>query len=178
MSNYLRTLRAHVGSMRLVLPSVSVHLFDADGRLLLVRQRDGDVWSTPGGMIEPDELPADAAVRELWEETGLLFQPEQVLGVYGGADFVVMYPNGDQVQYVITAFGGPIVGGALRPDGDEVVAADYFTFGDASQLVLSSWLRPILSAVYAARASGVAFEPSTWRPTSATAPEVRADDGR
>src|SRR5215213_10684410 len=111
ISPYIRRLRAHVGSMRLLLPSVSVHVFDVAGRLLLVRQREGGVWSTPGGLIEPDERPADAAVREAWEETGLVVRPERLVGVYGGPECVVRYPNGDEVQYVITAVGGVVTGG-------------------------------------------------------------------
>ena len=116
ISPYIQQLRARVGHERLLLPSVSVHLFDADGRLLLVRQRDGDVWSTPGGLIEPDEHPADAAVREAWEETGLLVRPERLLGVYGGPECLVRYANGDEVQYVLTARGAVVIGGTPRPD--------------------------------------------------------------
>jgi 8-oxo-dGTP diphosphatase len=76
ISPYVRQLRESVGRARLLLPSVSVHVFGGD-RLLLVRRRDGGIRSTPGGAIEPDERPADAAVREAWEETGLLVRPDR-----------------------------------------------------------------------------------------------------
>jgi ADP-ribose pyrophosphatase len=39
--------------------------------LLMVERADGHGWALPGGMVEPDENPADTAVRELAEETGL-----------------------------------------------------------------------------------------------------------
>ena len=163
ISPYIRQLRAQVGPARLLLPSVSVHLFDATGRLLLVRQREGDVWSTPGGLIEPDERPADAAVRELWEETGLSFRPERVLGVYGGPECVVSYPNGDEVQYVITAIGGSEVEGAPRPDDEETVAVAYWSQAEAAELQLAGWFRALLPLVYAGP-TGAAFEPPTWAP--------------
>ena len=50
-------------------------VLDGEGRVLLLRWIDPDdgrtVWFTPGGRIEAGELPAAAALRELWEETGL-----------------------------------------------------------------------------------------------------------
>jgi ADP-ribose pyrophosphatase YjhB (NUDIX family) len=149
--------------MRLLLPSVSVHIFDVAGRLLLVRQRDDGHWSTPGGLIEPDERPADAAAREAWEETGLVVRPERVLGVYGGPTCVVRYPNGDEAQYVITAFGGAVVGGAARPDLDETTATQYWSETEAAGLPLAPWLRAHLSVVYAG-GGGVGFIPAAWIP--------------
>lgn len=42
---------------------------------LLLRRRDGrylgGLWDIPGGTVEPGETPAEAAVRECWEEAGL-----------------------------------------------------------------------------------------------------------
>jgi 8-oxo-dGTP pyrophosphatase MutT (NUDIX family) len=149
--------------MRLLLPSISVHVFDEDGRLLLVQQRDGGVWSTPGGLIEPDEHPADAAVREAWEETGLLVHPERVLGAYGGPECVVRYPNGDETQYVITALGCSVIGGTARPDGEETDAVRYWSATEAAALPLAPWLRAHLSLVFEGR-TGVPFRRSEWLP--------------
>lgn len=42
-----------------------------DGRVLLHRHRKLAMWLPPGGHIEKNELPDDAAVREVLEETGL-----------------------------------------------------------------------------------------------------------
>jgi ADP-ribose pyrophosphatase YjhB (NUDIX family) len=149
ISPYILQLRARVGSMRLLLPSVSAHIFDAAGRLLLVRQRDSGVWSTPGGVLEPDERPAEAVVRETWEETGLRVEPEALVGAYGGPEFVVHYPNGDEVQYAIMAFRCRVVGGELRADGDETTAVQYWSAAELATLPMPAWLQTIRPSIFA-----------------------------
>ena len=161
ISPYVRDLRAHVGSKRLLLPSVSAHIFDEGGRLLLVRQKDGNVWSTPGGSIEIDESPADAVVREAWEETGLHVEPVRIASVYGGPEFIVRYPNGDETQYVIIAFECRVTGGEVLAESDEIAGVQYFSRDDAHALVLASWLRSILDDVYS---RDKAFDDPKWHP--------------
>lgn len=50
-------------------------LVERDGAYLVLRRRDGRYlggqWDIPGGTVEEGESPANAAVRECWEETGL-----------------------------------------------------------------------------------------------------------
>jgi len=41
-----------------------------------------DQWSIPGGVLEVGELVSEAAVREAREETGLVVEPVELLGVY------------------------------------------------------------------------------------------------
>lgn len=51
--------------------------------MLLIRRRvaeDRLVWQFPAGVIEPGESPAEAAVRETLEETGLPIAATQHLG--------------------------------------------------------------------------------------------------
>jgi 8-oxo-dGTP pyrophosphatase MutT (NUDIX family) len=57
-------------------PAGRVILIDADDRVLLIRSEDPSIdqpvlWLTPGGGCEPGETPREAAIRELWEETGI-----------------------------------------------------------------------------------------------------------
>jgi ADP-ribose pyrophosphatase YjhB (NUDIX family) len=163
ISPYVRELRERVGSRRLLLPSVTALMYDDRGGLLLVRQRDGGVWSTPGGVMEPDETPADAAVREAWEETGLMVEPRRVFGVYGGPEFIVRYPNGDESQYVMIVFECAVVGGTLRPDDDETLEVRYWTADEAAALLLTPWLRTMLPTFYT-RPSAADFHPPRWQP--------------
>jgi 8-oxo-dGTP pyrophosphatase MutT (NUDIX family) len=45
-----------------------------EGKVLLHLHRKLGIWLPPGGHIERDELPDDAAVREVFEETGILVE--------------------------------------------------------------------------------------------------------
>jgi 8-oxo-dGTP pyrophosphatase MutT (NUDIX family) len=63
---------------------VRLAVLDEGDRLLLFHGRDltapelGTWWELPGGGLEPGETYADAAIRELSEEAGILAQPNQV----------------------------------------------------------------------------------------------------
>ena len=59
-----------------------VALLDGE-HILLARHRrpDGDYWVLPGGSVEAGESPAEAAVREVREETGLEILVERLLFV-------------------------------------------------------------------------------------------------
>lgn len=165
ISPYVRSLRERVGSTRLLLPSVTALVHNDAGALLLVRQRDGGVWSTPGGVMEPDETPADPVVREAWEETGLMVEPRRVFGVYGGPEFIVRYPNGDASQYVMIVFECAVTGGALRPDEDETTEARYWTAEEAAALPMSAWLSTMIHTFFTQPAE-TDFLPPSWQPAA------------
>ncbi len=124
--DYISEMRQAVGQRRLLIPSVSAIVQDDAGRVLLCRQFERTTWGLVGGAIEPGETPAEAVCREAVEECGLVVAPVRIVGVYGGEDFFVSYPNGDEVAYVSTVFSCEVVGGELRPDGVEVEALRYF----------------------------------------------------
>lgn len=125
MSPYYRGLRARIGTDLLLIPAVAAVVRDERGRLLIQRTRH-DTWSLPAGAIEPGEAPARAVTREVYEETGLSVRPERVLAVFGGASCRVTYPNGDEVEYVVTLFECRGVGGALLDANDETASLHWF----------------------------------------------------
>ena len=53
-----------------------------DGKILLQQREDFETWALPGGAIEAGETPAQAAVREAREETGLNVEITQLVGLY------------------------------------------------------------------------------------------------
>ena len=162
ISDYLKDLRALIGTKLVLMPSVAAVIRDDRGRVLLARHSTGGVWSTPGGAIDPDETPQDAVVREVWEELRLDVAPLRCLGTFGGREFRITYANGDEVAYVITAFECRLLGGDIRPDGDEVLEAGWFAVDELDGLVLSDWARSVLPALLAH--GGAWVPPVTWRP--------------
>ncbi|MEW2375992.1 NUDIX hydrolase [Micromonospora sp. NPDC047812] len=62
---------SYIASVTRVRAAAGVILRDQAGRVLVVHPTYKDVWEVPGGMVEPDESPADACTREIREELGL-----------------------------------------------------------------------------------------------------------
>jgi len=71
---------------RRISPAIGVEaaVFDARGAILLVRREDNGHWALPGGSAEIGQTPAEAALRELWEEAGLRGDARRLLGVFDG----------------------------------------------------------------------------------------------
>ncbi len=80
--------------------------------------------------MEPDEPPAQAAVREASEEAGVDVRLGPLLGVLGGPEYRVVYPNGDEVAYVPAVYAAEVVGGAPRPDGEETSEVAWWDVAD------------------------------------------------
>lgn len=161
MSTYLRGIRERIGHDLILLPAVSVFIWDDDGRLLLVRGADTGTWQMVGGIVEPDEAPADTAEREALEETGLAVRVSQIRGVIGGPRFRHTYANGDRVAFVSTMFDARIVAGEPRPDHDETTEVAWLTRNELSagerhapDSARDESLPPMLRAILAA--AGVA----------------------
>jgi 8-oxo-dGTP diphosphatase len=106
-----------------------------DARLVLVKRAHPPLqaeWSIPGGVLEVGELMRQAAVREAREETGLIVEPGELLGVYDrivrDADERVQY------HYVLIDFLCRRVAGDLAAASD---AAEVRWFGQEELAALN-----------------------------------------
>jgi 8-oxo-dGTP pyrophosphatase MutT (NUDIX family) len=111
---------------------VSALVFDAEGRILLGQRSDNGRWALVGGIVDPGESPADAVVREVFEETAVVVEPIRVTGVYHSP--VITYPNGGRSQYVVIAFACRHVSGEPRVNDDESLDVGFFALDELPEL--------------------------------------------
>lgn len=89
--------------MQFQLPRVTVSAVTRrEGRFLLVEEnvRGNIVINNPAGHLESNETLAEAAVREVAEETGCVFEPRGITGIY-----LWTTPKGDRTFLRVNFFG-------------------------------------------------------------------------
>ncbi|WP_323746013.1 NUDIX hydrolase [Catenulispora pinisilvae] len=129
-------------------------LRDGQGRILMVEPIYKPTLEIPGGVVEADEPPLDACVREVWEELGLDLAVGRLLvvdwkprhGVWG--EIILFVFDGG----VLT--DDQIAGIKLQPD--ELRAVHRLAVTDIAGRVRPSMHRRIAQAEHAAR-SGETF---------------------
>ena len=120
-----------------LVPAVSAVVTDDQGRLLLQRRADNQLWSVPGGAVELGESVLDALHREVLEETGLEVKVERLIGVYSNPDYIVAYDDGEVRQQFSLAFACQVTGGSIQTSS-ETMDVQWFPPDDLANLDLSA----------------------------------------
>ncbi len=123
------------------IPCVGAIIQDAAGRLLLIRRGhdpEAGSWSLPGGRVEPGESDAQALVREMREETGLIVRPGPLVGAVDRPG-----PGGSVLE--IRDYAATVTGGTLAA-GDDAADARWVAAGEAARLALTTGLAEALTA--------------------------------
>jgi 8-oxo-dGTP diphosphatase len=113
--------------------AADVILRDDQGRILLVNPNYKPDWDLPGGMVEANEPPIEAARRELREELGLDIPVGQLLSV----EWVP--PHGPWDDTLVFVFDGGVLAPPkirdLRITDDEIAAFRFCTGDEARELL-------------------------------------------
>jgi ADP-ribose pyrophosphatase YjhB (NUDIX family) len=127
-------------------PAVSVAIL-REGRVLLVqrgREPSKGFYAFPGGRVEPGEAMADAARRELFEETAL------TAGALAPLTTVIVPDRRGVPVFELTVFHGTEVSGRLAP-GDDAEAAGWFDAAQMAALPVLDDVSAIAHALLAGR---------------------------
>ena len=90
-----------------------------DDTVLLTLREDFEVWCLPGGAIDPHETVATAAVREVFEETGVQVELTHLVGL-------LSKPRWGRHGTHLSVFAARPISMDLNPDPNEVSALDFF----------------------------------------------------
>jgi ADP-ribose pyrophosphatase YjhB (NUDIX family) len=119
----------------------------AAGDVLLVKREDFRVWTIPGGAAERGETPAQAALRETKEESGIEAAIDELSGVYAFG----------RVKGLIFVYTAHPVGGAPRTSR-ESVAVRYFS-PDALPRWMLHFARPRLLDALSSQRGTFRYQP-------------------
>lgn len=134
-----------------LIPAASAVVVDGAGRILLARRTDNDLWTIPGGAMEPGESISHTAVREVKEETGIDVEVVSLVGIYSNPKHVVEYSDGEVRQQFSICFACRPVGGEPAPS-DETSEVGYFTAEDLEEMDVHPSIRLRIEHFLAGRA--------------------------
>lgn len=87
----------HIGTSVLILH---------DGRLLLERRQDSDTWAVIGGGLLINEKLVQGAIRETYEETGIVLTERDMkyCKIYDDPTRIASYPDGNVVRIITVVY--------------------------------------------------------------------------
>src|SRR5258708_4851048 len=104
-------------------PAAAVALFDSDGDILLLRRKDNDKWTMPGGTLDFGESLTYCGVREVREETGLQIRITGLIGTYTDPHILIAYNDGEVRQEFTFVYAAKIESGELKIDAESKESA-------------------------------------------------------
>lgn len=94
-----------------LVPAAGVLAVNEQGEILLQRRRDTGQWALPMGKQEIGETVTECAIRETEEETGVLVEVTDLVGIFSDPAHIVAYTDGEvRQEYEITLLARPVGG--------------------------------------------------------------------
>lgn len=132
------------------------------GEVLLVKRPDSGIWLYPTGWADVGYSPAEVAVKEVQEETGIVCQPVQLISIIDGQRMGFTRFGMYMVLFHCRATGGSLQGHPLETDGVGWFRRDDLPPGTAG----AQWWGPMAFAAIDGEQLVAQFEPvrdPVWR---------------
>ena len=121
------------------MPNIAVNVAVIhEGKILLTKRDDFQVWCLPSGGVEEGESLAEAAIRETKEETGVDVALTRLIGVYSRLGGM---PDVHAVLYEAKP-----VGGELRLQPGETIEVKYFALDELPNEIAFAHKKRIVDA--------------------------------
>ena len=128
-------------------------ILERGGRYLLVRRANppsADMYAFPGGRAEPGETPAETALRELFEETGIVARNPLLFEVY---DLPPLQADGrDARHFFLSVFRVDADPDAVAVAGDDAAGLGWYTAAEIYGLPIPESVRICIEKLEALRA--------------------------
>ena len=126
-----------------------------DGEILLLQRSDSGIWLYPTGWADIGYSPSEVAVKEVREETGIICEVRQLIGVFDG-----LRQGWSRTPLYSLVFHCQAVGGEISPHPLEVLDAGWFSPDDLPEPLASvgHWGEHALAAIRG-EVVGVMFDP-------------------
>lgn len=101
-----------------IVVAVTAFVQDDNGRLLMIRRTDNDLYAIPGGAQEIGETVSQAVAREVKEETGITAEVTGLIGVYSDPSHLIAFADGEVRQEFSLCFRGRPLEGELHTSNE------------------------------------------------------------
>ncbi|MCH9610549.1 MAG: hypothetical protein S4CHLAM81_03910 [Chlamydiales bacterium] len=142
--------------------TASTYIFDND-KVLLIHHKKIRKWFGPGGHVDENEMPHEAAIRECLEETGLeveLIHDERVWITprFNGCSIprpafmllekIPAWKDQPEHYHIDHIFVARVVNGKLNPNYDETLDMGWFTLEETKELEMFDETRDVLRQLF------------------------------
>ncbi len=110
--------------------SVRIVMFNEQGQLLMVQERDDQKFCVPGGWCDVFESPIENALKEVKQETNLDAKIDRCLGIFMRDNYKV---RPSMVSEYVMYFEATILGGELKHN-HELIGIGYYDLENLPEL--------------------------------------------
>lgn len=122
-------------------------LIEYSGKLLLESRRDSDVWAIIGGGLSVDESLIQCAIRETYEETGIVFSEQDIMyyNIYDDPTRIASYPDGNILRVITVVYSAKLERAPLLRCSEESKELKFFSKDEIRELNIARTHIPVIN---------------------------------